>query len=160
MDWESGRGKLTGYITKYRYFILILLAGVMMLVLPDQPEASIPQQSAEEEIRPDLQEQLEDILEKIAGVGKVKVLLTEASGSNTLYQVDENRNQSDLDTVIVMNSQRDETGLVKQVIPPQYRGAVIVCQGADRAGVRLAVVDAVKRVTGLSSDCIAVLKMK
>jgi len=36
----------------------------------------------------------------------------------------------------------------------------VVCQGADRAGVRLAVVDAVKSVTGLSSDRITVLKMK
>lgn len=160
MDWESGRRKLTGYLTKYRYFVLALLAGVAILILPEQPEASVSPQSAEEEIHLGLQNQLEDILGKIAGVGKVEVLLTEASGSNTIYQVDENRNQSNLDTVIVMNSQREEVGLVKQVIPPQYRGAVIVCQGADRAGVRLAVVDAVKSVTGLSSDCIAVLKMK
>ena len=160
MDWESGRRKLTGYLTKYRYFILALLAGIAILILPEQPEASVAPQSAEEEISPGLQYQLEDILGKIEGVGKVKVLLTEASGSHTIYQVDENRSQSNLDTVIVMNSQREEAGLVKQVIPPQYRGAVIVCQGADRAGVRLAVVEAVKSVTGLSSDCVAVLKMK
>ena len=160
MDWESGKGKLTGYLTKYRYFILALLAGVALLVLPEQPRTQDLSHAAEVEPSEDLQQQLEEILIKMEGVGKVQVLLTEASGTNTIYQVDENRNQTNLDTVVVMNSQREETGLIKQVIPPQYRGAVIVCQGADRAGVRLAVVEAVKSVTGLSSDCIAVLKMK
>lgn len=160
MDWESGKGKLTEYLTKYRYFILALLAGVALLVLPEQPRTQDLPHAAEVEPSEDLQQQLEEILVKMDGVGKVQVLLTEASGTNTIYQVDENRNQTNLDTVVVMNSQREETGLIKQVIPPQYRGAVIVCQGADRAGVRLSVVEAVKSVTGLSSDCIAVLKMK
>ncbi len=159
MGWEYGKQQLRGYITKYRYLILIFLAGVMILLLPEQSHESVPI-SAEGEIQQNLQMQLEDILGEITGVGRVKVLLTEDSGKNTVYQMDENRNQANLDTVIVMNSQREELGLIKQIISPEYRGAVIVCQGADHAGVRLAVVDAVKSVTGLSSDCITVLKMK
>jgi len=39
-------------------------------------------------------------------------------------------------------------------------GAVIVCQGADDPQVRLSIVDAVSKVTGLGSDKISVLKMK
>jgi len=49
---------------------------------------------------------------------------------------------------------------VQQVNPPTYLGAVIVCQGADSASVRLAIVSAVGSVTGLSTDKITVLKMK
>ena len=158
MDWESGKQRLTGCITKYRYAILILLAGILILTMPERQEESA-KAPAEVSCR-DLQTQLAEILEKISGVGKVEVLLTEATGADTIYQVDENRNQMNRDTVIVMNSQREEAGLVKQVVPPEYRGAVIVCQGAEQASVRLAVVEAVKSVTGLSSDCITVLKMK
>ena len=33
MDWESGKRKLTGYLTKYRYFMMILLAGITILLL-------------------------------------------------------------------------------------------------------------------------------
>ena len=55
---------------------------------------------------------------------------------------------------------RKQTGLVQQVNPPTYLGAVIVCQGADSASVRLAIVEAVGSVTGLSTDKITVLKMK
>jgi stage III sporulation protein AG len=159
MDWESGKRQITEYITKYRYLILVLLAGVMLMLIPEQTKTPelIP---VKEENQQNLQIQLEEILGEIAGVGKVRVLLTEASGWDTVYQVDESRSRENLDTVIISNSQREETGLVKQIIPPKYRGAVVVCRGADHAGVRLAVVDAVKRVTGLSSDCITVLKMK
>ena len=108
----------------------------------------------------DLEQKLTEILSKIDGVGKAEVLLTEANGSNTIYQTDAGQNYSNLDTVIITDGNREEKGLVKQVLPPEYRGALIVCQGADSAGVRLSVVEAVKSVTGLSSDCITVLKMK
>ncbi len=158
MDWESGKQRLTGCITKYRYVILILLAGILILTMPEPQEEPTPAPAAAS--CQDLQTRLAEILGKISGVGRVEVLLTEATGADTIYQVDENRNQMNRDTVIVMNSQREEAGLVKQVVPPEYRGAVIVCQGAEHASVRLAVVEAVKSVTGLSSDCITVLKMK
>ena len=39
-------------------------------------------------------------------------------------------------------------------------GAVVVCQGADQAGVRLDVTNAVAAYTGLVSDKISVIKMK
>lgn len=39
-------------------------------------------------------------------------------------------------------------------------GAAIVCEGADDAKVRLAIVEAVKAYTGLGSDKITVLKME
>ena len=35
-----------------------------------------------------------NILGQIAGVGKVKVLITEANGAETVYQTDENRSVS------------------------------------------------------------------
>ena len=107
---------------------------------------------------PDLETELAEILGKISGVGKAEVLLTEASGADTIYQTDST--QSHWDTVTILGTNREEQGLVKQVLPPVYRGAIVVCRGGDNAGVRLKVVEAVKSVTGLSSDCITVLKMK
>jgi hypothetical protein len=41
-----------------------------------------------------------------------------------------------------------------------YQGAVVLCQGAADAAVRLAVVEAVSKATGLGADKICVLKMK
>ena len=55
---------------------------------------------------------------------------------------------------------RTETGLVRQTLEPIYRGAVVLCDGADQSGVRLAIVNAVSSVTGLGADRICVLKRK
>ena len=93
---------------------------------------------------------------------RVRVLLTQREGERTVYQTDEDSTSSGIrsDTVLLNGSDRSQTGLVQQVNPPTYLGAVIVCQGADSASVRLAIVSAVGSVTGLSTDKITVLKMK
>jgi stage III sporulation protein AG len=49
---------------------------------------------------------------------------------------------------------------MQTVLAPQYLGAIVVCQGADRSDVRLAIVEAVSALTGLGADKISVLKMK
>lgn len=160
MDMVSGKQQFINCIKKYQYVLLVALAGIILMLMPQTPKE--PQQSiiSEDMVVSDLEAELAAILSRISGVGKAEVLLTEASGSNTIYQVDAGQNHSTLDTVIVRNGDREETGLVKQVLPPAYRGAIIVCQGADHASVRLSVLNAVRSVTGISSDCITVLKMK
>lgn len=160
MDMESGKQQLISFIKKYQYVLFVVLVGVFLMLIPEnkeQPQIHTPSEKAAE---PDLEMKLSAILSQITGVGKAEVLLTEASGSHTIYQMDTSQNQNNLDTVIVMDGNREESGLVQQVLPPKYKGAIIVCQGADSASVKLSVVEAVKSVTGLSSDCITVLKMK
>ena len=160
MDLETGKQQFITVVKKYQYVLLVVLVGVVLMLIPQSPRESQTVTQTEEVVEADLQMQLAAILGQISGVGKVEVLLTEAAGADTVYQVDTRQNQANADTVIITDRNREETGLVKRILPPVYRGAVVVCQGADSAGVRLNVVDAVKSVTGLSSDCITVLKMK
>lgn len=160
MDMESGKEQIIRSVKKYQYVLWVVLLGIFLMLLPqkqESPEREIP---AETEAALTLEEELSAMLSKISGVGKAEVLLTELSGCSTIYQTDTAQNHGNSDTVIVMDRNREEQGLVKQVLPPVYKGALVVCQGADSASVRLSVVDAVKSVTGLSSDCITVLKMK
>ena len=113
-----------------------------------------------------VEEKLGRVLSKIQGAGEVVVLLTEAYGEEIIYQIDRDTSQSDSssslreDTVTITDSQRNEQGLVKQQNPPRYMGAVVVCQGGDKPTVRLAIIDAISKVTGLGADKISVLKMK
>ena len=160
MDLETGKQQFITFVKKYQYVLLVVLVGVVLMLIPQSPRESQTVTQTEEVVEADLQMQLAAILGQISGVGRVEVLLTEAAGADTVYQVDTRQNQANADTVIITDRNREETGLVKRILPPVYRGAVVVCQGADSAGVRLNVVDAVKSVTGLSSDCITVLKMK
>lgn len=170
MDWIELRQKAMEWIKKYRYALLVLLAGLFLMMLPDgktdQEEAIPPQTEITEEAPKDLQDSLAEILSQIEGAGKVRVLLTQATGEQTVYQTDEDmsaeENTSDIrrETVIISGSDRAESGLVQQVNPPVYQGAIVLCQGADSAAIRLAIVEAVANATGLSSDKISVLKMK
>ena len=160
MDMESGKEQIIRSVKKYQYVLWVVLLGIFLMLLPQKQESPGREIPAETEAALTLEEELSAMLSKISGVGKAEVLLTELSGSSTIYQTDTTQNQGNSDTVIVMDRNREEQGLVKQVLPPVYKGAIVVCQGADSASVRLSVVDAVKSVTGLSSDCITVLKMK
>ena len=160
MDMECGKKQLLASIRKYQYILYAVLAGIFLMLLPpkaEEPQIHIP---SEQTYEPDLEKKLSAILTQISGVGDAEVLLTEASGSETIYQMDIAQNHNNQDTVIVLDDNRREVGLIKQVLSPEYKGAVVVCKGADDANVRLSVVAAVKSVTGLSSDRITVLKMK
>ena len=111
-------------------------------------------------------ETLSEILQSVEGAGQVRVLLSVASGEEILYQADqdssisENNNSTKTETVILIDTNRVESGLIKQINPPKYLGAIVVCQGADNPTVKLAITQAVSRIVGLSSDKICVLKMK
>lgn len=164
MDWLTLRSRGKELVRKYRYVLLVVLAGLFLMALPDGKNAKAAPEptAAETEPQQNLQTDLEEILSQIQGAGRVRVLLTQREGEQTVYQTDEDSTSSGVrsDTVLLNGSDRSETGLVQQVNPPTYLGAVIVCQGADSASVRLAIVSAVGSVTGLSTDKITVLKMK
>lgn len=162
MDNVAIREKVTDWVKKYRYVALVLLAGLFLMALPEESEATPAEVDVHQEQVPDLQEQLGAILSQVQGAGKVQVLLTRATGEETVYQTDRDLGSDDqrLDTVVVTGSDRSQTGLVRQVNPPEYLGAVVLCQGADNASVKLSIVEAVATATGLSTDRISVLKMK
>lgn len=168
MEWVKLKEKIPVFIRKYAYVALILGIGMILMILPSrddrekaesvEPEASVSMMT--------MDEQLSQILSQVAGAGEVRVMLSVASGQETLYQTNDNfstgneSGTSRLDTVTVTDAQRNEAGLVRQVNPPVYLGAIVVCKGADSPSVRLAVVEAVARATGLGTDKISVLKMK
>lgn len=145
------------HLKKYRLLLLMIAAGVILLTAPaeQQPPPS-PASVSPEEIS--LEDRLCELLSKMDGAGKTAVLLTEAKGEQLLYQTDES--SSGTDTVLVTGGTREQSGLLRQRLPPVWQGAVVLCQGADRPEVRLRIVEAVSRATGLTSDRITVLKMK
>lgn len=164
MDWINLSEKILPFVKKYKYVILVLFLGILLMLIPsrkEEPAVQTHQTAAVTTKSP--AEELEEILSKIEGVGKVRVLLTEASGPETVYQTDEDRSDTGslrVETVIVTDGSRGQNGLIKRVDPPSYLGAVVVCQGADRPSIQLAIVEAVSNVTAIPSDRITVLKMK
>lgn len=166
MDHTVPKQRITALIRTYKYPILVALLGLLLMLLPSKSGEQQLVQASEPVPEQSLEQRLEQILSRIAGAGEVRVLLTEEAGRQTLYQTD-STSESDAsgsrrsdDTVLVEDASRQEQGLIRQTLEPEYRGALVLCQGADQPSVRLAVVEAVKCVTGLGADQISVLKMQ
>ena len=166
MDPVTPKQRINAIFGKYKYPILVVLAGLGLMLLPRTSRTPVETAPATVEHQASLEQRLETLLSAIDGAGQVQVLLTVDAGQETLYQTDSriqtdpDRSDRSDDTVLVEDGSRVESGLVRQVLEPTYRGAVILCQGADSPSVRLAVVEAVRCLTGLGADRISVLKMK
>ena len=160
MDAKEPRQRINALFGKYKYPILAVLVGLGLLLLPtgEAQEPPVPVETVREA---SLEQRLEELLGQIEGAGAVRVLLTEDVGRETVWQTDVQRDADSVreDTVILEDSDRNEIGLVRRTTEPSYRGAVILCQGADAPSVKLAIVEAVRCVTGLGADQISVQKM-
>ena len=165
MDVKNWSSKIKKVLKQYRFPALVLLVGIMLMSIPKQ-EVILKSPPVETEENIPVESVLAEKLSKIEDAGRVEVLLSIASGEEIVYQTDIDQSQTDsnttsrVTTITVSGSDRNESGLIKQINPPKYLGAIILCQGADRASVRLAIVDAVSKLTGLGADSISVLKMK
>ena len=168
MDLKEWKNKALTALGRHKYALVIVALGLVLMLLPmgsDSNQTQTIQQSQPQQQTEDIQQALERVLSKIRGAGEVDVLLTVATGTQTIYQEDADisggeKENARYDTVIIRDSNGAEAGLVQQVIPPKYLGAVVVCKGADNAAVKLAIVEAVSKATGLGADQISVLKMK
>ena len=158
---------------RYKYAALVALIGAGLLLWPGigGQEAPSPKRGEEDRSGGDvrqIQQEMEEILGAMSGVGQVKVMLTvDSDGERQLAQDTEleysgpTASPEDYsrrsETVLVKGGSGAETVIVRRVYPT-YRGALVVCQGGDRAEVRLAVTEAVAALTGLATDRVTVVK--
>ena len=160
MDIMRKLGKYTEKLKKYRYVCIVVLIGVLLMMLPtgsSQTEEKVTETQTTQERS--METRLTEILTQIRGAGKVSVMLTVAAGEETVFQEDQG-STGQKDTVTVTDKDRNQSGLVVQILPPRYLGAVVVCQGAEDPTVRLAIAEAVSSLTGLGMYKISIVRMK
>ena len=169
MDGKK-RQKPLEVLSRYKFVLLAAALGAALLLWP--ADAGIPEAaeklSAQTGVRAgtvrETEEAMEAILAEISGVGRVDVMLTLHSGSELVLAEDAalrysgdaqapDHYERTTDTVTTSGGV-----VVRQEIYPQYRGALVVCDGGNNDRVRLAVIDAVSALTGLGSDRISVVK--
>ena len=149
--------------SKLRWPALILAIGVLLLLLPGKSakeEVSVPQGAGEQETDFSLTEftaSLEQLLRGIEGAGEVHLLLTLEDHGQTVYQTDLSQSesgdstQSQSQTVFARQDGAD-TPVTLRSSCPSFRGAVVVCQGAQHPQVVLAIKEAIACATGLGMD--------
>lgn len=166
MNLPRSREALEQLWKKYRLVLLIVLAGLLLMLLPggSSQETEEVRQERETFSLEETERRMEEILSRIEGTGKLQLMLTLKSGSQ-LYLAEDTDESADgeevqvqRETVTLHRGSGYEDVVVTRQIYPMYQGALVVCQGADKAAVRLAVTEAVAALTGLSSDKITVVK--
>lgn len=160
-------GRIRRCVGKYKYVWIVLLTGIVLMLIPGRTEQLPEESPTSDPVQQDvsMEEKLEEILGRLKGAGKVKVMLSVSQGEQIIFQTDNTYSQGERDadtktqTILITDHNRNETGLVHQKNPPKYMGAIILAQGAEDPLVKLSIVDAVSKVTGLGADKISVLKM-
>lgn len=124
-----------------------------------------------------LSSQLEEILGKIEGVGKVKVLVTYYQTSQTVPMYNEDTSQKDTDEtdnnggtrkvvetdvkreIIYEETDNGKAPITQSIVSPKVEGAIITAQGASNTSIKANIIQAVEAVTGVSSHKIQVFSM-
>ena len=150
---------------KYKFVLLVVLVGIILMLLPvssqtketEENKSQIPQESFDLAA---MEQRMEEVLGKIDGVGKLRLMLTLQSGTRLTLAEDTQRDQdrTQRETVTLNRGSGNQEILITNRFYPVYQGAVVVCQGADSSAVRLAITETVQALTGLPSDRIRVAK--
>ena len=174
-QWKTWLGaaqqKIVPLAVKYRAVLIVLLAGVLLLASGGHggKEEAVASDTSAEPSAFDLaafEQTLCDKLAAVDGVGRVELMLSLEESGEAVYAVNTRQTtgmdssqsyESDL-TILSDGSYGEKPVTVKNLLPT-FRGAVVLCDGADNAQVRLAVTQAVSTVCGIGSDKVTVLKM-
>lgn len=140
--------------------------------------ASTQQDTKETSTTTVLEDNLESILTKIDGVGKVKVLVTYSQSSEVVAMYNENNKNSSIEEkdsgggtrltqqndsskeVIYKEENGEKTPITQKIVNPKVEGAIITAEGASNATVKNNIVQAVEAVTGVATHKIQVFEMK
>lgn len=168
--WKTpGTEKLLKILGQYKFVLIVIAAGIILLLWPtdakeETASAEEGQMSGEERFSvEELEDRLSEALSRVAGAGKVTVVLTVKSGMERVLATDTTASQSDdrreveEQTVIISTGDGEEAVLITQRYPT-FLGALIVCEGGDDPNVRLQLTQAVAVLTGLGTDRITVCK--
>lgn len=126
----------------------------------------------------ELEEKLEKILTTIKGVGDVNVFINYSESSSSVPLYDESTTTStttegDSDggtrNTVETESQKEvvfteksgtKDPIIQKTIMPLIEGAIVTAKGANDAGTKTSIINAVQAATGLSIDRIQVFEMK
>lgn len=162
LNWKG----LQQFFGKNRYAALIILAGLLLLLWPfggsgktSETNTDLEQSTSGYEYNlSELEEKLTQTLSQIQGAGETKVVLTLSSTGSTMLAKDKSSKDGSVETsvVVIKNGSNQENVVRTEQQYPAFLGALVVCDGGGDAQVKLKMLQAVKALTGLSSDQISI----
>ncbi len=167
---------------KLQYLAILLVVIVMLAIYfastgkAQQPEPTQQPSTNSQTDTDSMEEKLQDTLSKIAGAGRVEVMITYESsaeivpalsvdkqtstttdlGDNSSSTTNTENTQSEIVTV---NGSDGNSALVLKENSPPVKGVIVVAEGAEDIGVKLSLLSAVQTILNISPDQVDVYKM-
>ncbi len=140
---------------------VILIIGVILLSLPSFLPQKEAEPSRETVVNERLEERLSDIISEISGVGKVKVMITYKSTSEKRVAKDKNTRNSaneiyEEEKNVLLGSGSEQKPFITREEMPKILGVAVVAEGGGRDDVKAEISRAVRALTGVSANNIAV----
>lgn len=169
---------------KSQIIIMVGLIGIILISMSGffekgtNNKEKIPAQSQSlENRREKLEQNLENIISSIEGVGKSKVLVTFENSAETVYATEEKKNKEASEDktegettrkketddcekkyITIKDGEGTEHALAVTEIEPKVKGVVVICQGGDNPIVKERVVEAIKTALNITSKRVCVIK--
>ncbi len=168
------------FLKRYQYLFLLIGAGVVfMLASQLGSQQTVPEENKTQETEifdlAEFQETIQKKLSMISGAGRVEVLLSLKSGTESIYASDVRQDDQETGTgsentsgsstyesslSVVSSGNYGQTPVLLKTVYPEFRGAVVICDGADNGEVCYAISQAIHSLCGISFDNISIMKMQ
>lgn len=150
---------------KKALFIVALAIAGMLLILFSDDSKDIKELSVSEtasEFRENYEEELEKLISKIEGAGRVSVMITYESGEESVFASDKeesfrNGEQKIKNDYIIVDGEKGETGLKIKSIYPEIKGVAVVCSGASDPVIKERIVSVVSALFDISTKNISIV---
>ncbi len=148
--------------------VIIGLSGMFLILLSELP-AFTSTEKADKQAESfyssqELEAEVEKLISRVRGAGKVNVMLTYESNEEKIFAKDtetrlkgENESQNS-DKHIVVDSADGETGLVIKTIYPKVRGVAVVCSGGDDPVVKSEISALISALFDIGSNRISIAR--
>lgn len=112
--------------------------------------------------RQQMEKELTELLEQVAGVGRAEVMITVRASNEKVTLKDNTSKENSLEeeTVLIEDSDKNSAPYVVQEREPELEGVVVVCEGGDDAAVKREITDAVSALFQIESHKIKIMKSK
>ena len=149
--------------------LLILISELVPNNKNDNTEQAVSNDDlTSEQYKKQLENELEEILSKIEGVGSSSVMITLDGTTEYVYAEeldttsdsnDNSKRESYRSNIVITESGGDKRALVKKIIRPQVTGVLVACPGGDDIGTKEKIISAVSAVLGIPAGRVYVVKV-
>ena len=170
-------------------WLILVLAGILILIiaLPTDTKGKKQAEEAKENIskenntmeasKDEIEQKLEDILEKIDGAGEVKVMITYQDSGTQVVEKDKNTSENSLEesdstggvrstkeqqlqeSTVYEEADAGNTPFVSKELLPKVEGILIVASGGDNQKVKQNISEAVLALFQVEAHRITIVKM-